>query len=276
MINTQKLIVVMPAYNAGRTLKQTFSELPHDIVDEVILVDDHSSDNTVESAASLGIQTIISHNQNLGYGGNQKTCYTAALERGADIVVMIHPDYQYSPRLCGAMGYMIASGVYDVCLASRILGNETLRGGMPVWKYLANRALTVFENVMLGIKLSEYHTGYRAFSRKVLETLPLEANSNDFVFDNQMLAQCAYFGFRMGEISCPTVYAAESSSINFRRSVKYGFGVLGTSLSYRLNKWGIRADAFLARDGKNRLEVNVAKRGTVHRFPPPTRASQLH
>lgn len=267
MISNKKLIVVMPAYNASKTLKQTYDDLPHDIVDEVILVDDHSRDDTVESAKSIGINTIISHNQNLGYGGNQKTCYIAALERGADIVVMIHPDYQYTPKLCGAMAQMIASGIYDVCLGSRILGNETLRGGMPIWKYISNRALTVFENVMLGIKLSEYHTGYRAFSRKLLENLPLEANSDDFVFDNQMLAQCAYYGYRMGEISCPTVYAAESSSISFKRSVKYGFGVLHTSLLYRLNKLNIRNDAFLNKDGANRLFVDSSKRGVIHRIP---------
>lgn len=270
MIKSQKLIVVMPAYNASKTLKQTYDELPHDIVDEVILVDDHSRDNTIESAKELNISAIISHNINLGYGGNQKTCYLAALERGADIVVMIHPDYQYTPKLCGAMAHMIASGIYDVCLGSRILGNETLRGGMPIWKYVSNRALTIFENVMLGIKLSEYHTGYRAFSRKVLETLPLEANSNDFVFDNQMLVQCAYFNFRMGEISCPTVYAAESSSISFKRSVKYGFGVLGTSAIYRLNKLGLRSDSFLTDDSKNRLAADVSKRGVVHRIPSTT------
>lgn len=267
MINNQKLIVVMPAYNASKTLKRTYNDLPHDIVDEVILVDDNSRDNTVKSAEDLNIQTIISHNQNLGYGGNQKTCYIAALERGADIVVMIHPDYQYTPKLCGAMAHMIASGIYDVCLGSRILGNETLRGGMPIWKYVSNRALTMFENIMLGIKLSEYHTGYRAFSSKVLRNLPLEANSNDFVFDNQMLAQCAKFKFRIGEVSCPTVYEPESSSISFKRSVKYGFGVLETSMAYRLNAWGLRTDSFLTNNDKYKLLLDSSKRGVIHRIP---------
>lgn len=267
MVLNKRFIIVMPAYNAAKTLSKTFDELPHDIVDEIILVDDASRDDTVAQAQQLKIDAIISHNRNLGYGGNQKTCYIAALERGADIVLMIHPDYQYTPKLAGAMGYMIASGVYDVCLGSRILGNETLRGGMPVWKYVANRLLTAIQNQLLGIKLSEYHTGYRAFSRKVLETLPLNANSDDFVFDNQMLTQCAYFGFRVGEISCPTVYAPDSSSINFRRSMKYGFGVIATSLAYCLNKWGLRSDHFLRKDGSNRLRMNTYNRGAIHRFP---------
>ena len=259
MISQKKVIVVMPAYNAGKTLQKTFDDLPHDVIDEIILVDDCSRDDTLAQAKQLGIHTVISHASNQGYGGNQKTCYTAALEHGADIVVMIHPDYQYTPKLCGAMAQMIASGVYEVCLGSRILGNETLRGGMPVWKYIANRTLTAVENILLGIRLSEYHTGYRAFSRKVLEFLPLEENSDDFVFDNQMLAQCAFFGFSIGELSCPTVYFADASSINFKRSVRYGIGVLRTAAQYWLNKRGLRKDAFLSSDGNGRLKPGEAQ-----------------
>lgn len=250
MIEGQRLVVVMPAYNAAMTLQRTYGELPHGIVDDVIVVDDASKDNTHAVARELGIDVVLRHSRNRGYGGNQKTCYATALARGADIVVMVHPDYQYSPRLCGAMAWMVASGDYDICLGSRILGSETLRGGMPVWKYVANRVLTAFENVMLGTKLSEFHTGYRAFSKKVLEQLPLEENSDDFVFDNQMLAQAAYFGYRIGEISCPTRYEPESSSISFSRSVKYGFGVLNVSAQYRLNKMGLRHDTIFARDGR--------------------------
>ncbi len=239
----------MPAYNAEQTLRQTFDELPHEYVDEVILVDDASVDRTSEVAAELGIKTII-HPQNKGYGGNQKTCYQEALARGADIVVMLHPDYQYSPRLVTAMASMIVSGHYDVVLGSRILGGGALKGGMPLYKYAANRFLTLVENIMLGAKLSEYHTGYRAFTRQVLETLPLGENSDDFVFDNEMLAQAIYFGFRIGEISCPTKYFKEASSINFRRSVKYGFGVLSTSMKYLLQKAGIANSALLSRGGR--------------------------
>ncbi len=250
MINGHRLTVVMPAYNAAKTLHKTYSDLPHDIVDDVIVVDDASKDNTHALAHDLEIRAVISHPKNRGYGGNQKTCYSAALACGADIVVMVHPDYQYSPKLCGAMAWMVASGEYDVCLGSRILGSETLRGGMPIWKYAANRFLTAFENILLGAELSEYHTGYRAFSRKVLESLPLEENSDDFVFDNQMLAQAAYFGYRIGEISCPTRYEPESSSISFMRSVKYGFGVLKVSALYRLNKLGFRHDVLFSRDGE--------------------------
>lgn len=240
---------MMPAYNAEQTLRQTFDELPHEYVDEVILVDDASVDRTSEVAAELGIKTII-HPQNKGYGGNQKTCYQEALARGADIVVMLHPDYQYSPRLVTAMASMIVSGHYDVVLGSRILGGGALKGGMPLYKYAANRFLTLVENIMLGAKLSEYHTGYRAFTRQVLETLPLGENSDDFVFDNEMLAQAIYFGFRIGEISCPTKYFKEASSINFRRSVKYGFGVLSTSMKYLLQKAGIANSALLSRGGR--------------------------
>jgi len=238
MIHGKKLIVVMPAYNAEKTLRQTFEELPHEYVDEVILVDDASHDYTVTVARELGIHTII-HSENRGYGANQKTCYREALHRGADIVVMVHPDYQYSPRLVTAMASMITSGHYDVVLASRILGGTARKGGMPLYKYISNRFLTFFENIMLGIKLSEYHTGYRAFSRTVLEALPLEENSDDFVFDNEMIAQAAFFGFHLGEISCPTKYFDQASSICFARSVKYGFGVLLTSVKYVFQKTGM-------------------------------------
>src|SRR5512143_687544 len=225
MILGKKLIVVMPAYNAEKTLIQTYAELPHEYVDEVILVDDASRDSTAAIARELGIRTII-HGENKGYGGNQKTCYAEALRHGADIVVMIHPDYQYSPRLVTAMASMIASGHYDVILGSRILGGEALKGGMPLYKYVANRFLTLVENIALGVKLSEYHTGFRAFTREVLETLPLGENSDDFVFDSEMLVQAVYFRFRIGEISCPTRSLPEAPSINFRRSVRYGLGVL--------------------------------------------------
>jgi glycosyltransferase involved in cell wall biosynthesis len=238
MLHQKKIVVVMPAYNASKTLEMTYSEIPFDIVDEVILVDDASRDDTAVKATELGIHTII-HTENRGYGGNQKTCYAEALSKGADVVVMVHPDYQYSPRLITAMASMIVSGHYDLVLASRILGGGALKGGMPFYKYVANRFLTFVENLALGVKLSEYHTGYRAFSRTVLETLPLEANSDDFVFDNEMLAQAVYFGFRIGEISCPTKYFEDASSINFRRSVKYGVGVLATSVKYLLQQAGV-------------------------------------
>jgi glycosyltransferase involved in cell wall biosynthesis len=240
MLAGMKIIVVLPAYNAVETLKQTYNEIPHDVVDEIILTDDASNDATVEMAQSLGIPTVR-HNRNRGYGGNQKTCYMMALARGADIVVMVHPDYQYTPKLVTAMAAMIASEQFDVVLASRILGGGALAGGMPLYKYVSNRLLTLFENIMIGQKLSEYHTGYRAWSKSVLEKLPLQNNSDDFVFDNQMLAQCVYFRFRIGEISCPTKYFTEASSINFRRSVVYGLGVLKTSLQYRLQRMGLIA-----------------------------------
>jgi glycosyltransferase involved in cell wall biosynthesis len=238
MLHNNRIIVVMPAYNASKTLEMTYREIPLDVVDEVILVDDASGDDTAEKARELGIHTVI-HPENLGYGGNQKTCYREALSQGADVVVMLHPDYQYSPRLITAMASMIVSGHYDVVLASRILGGAALAGGMPAYKYVANRFLTLIENLALGIKLSEYHTGYRAFHRRVLETLPLEENSDDFVFDNEMLAQAVYFGFKIGEVSCPTKYFKDASSINFRRSVKYGLGVLSTSGKYVLQKAGV-------------------------------------
>jgi glycosyltransferase involved in cell wall biosynthesis len=235
MLNGQKITVVLPAYRAEKTLRQTYEQIPLDIVDDVILVDDASTDSTVALARQLGIHTVC-HSKNLGYGANQKTCYREALALGSDIVVMLHPDYQYEPRLVTAMAAMVASGVYDAVLGSRILGNTALRGGMPLYKYLSNRALTFVQNLLCGAKLSEYHTGYRAFSRQVLERLPLLANSDDFVFDNQMLTQIIAFGFRVGEISCPTKYTPEASSISFCRSVTYGLGVLRTSLRYRLWK----------------------------------------
>ena len=233
MIHGKRVVVVMPAFNAERTLPRTFQEIPHDIVDEVILTDDASHDRTAQVARGLGISTLV-HDRNRGYGGNQKTCYAAALAAGAEIVVMLHPDYQYTPRLIAAMSSLIAQDVYDVVLGSRILGGGARQGGMPRYKYVANRALTLVQNVLIGQKLSEYHTGYRAFSRRVLATLPLLENSEDFVFDNQLLAQAVFFGFRVGEISCPTLYDAESSSIGFRRGVVYGLGVLATSSAFWL------------------------------------------
>jgi glycosyltransferase involved in cell wall biosynthesis len=254
MLANKKVTVVLPAYNAVRTLKQTYDEIPRDVVDDIILTDDASSDATAVTARALGIPTIR-HEQNRGYGGNQKTCYTAALARGADIVVMLHPDYQYSPKLVTAMASMIASDEFDVVLASRILGKGALAGGMPVYKFVANRALTLFENVLIGQKLSEYHTGYRAWSRKVLLTLPLERNSDDFVFDNQMLAQAAYFGFRIGEISCPTKYFAEASSINFKRSVVYGIGVVKTSIQYRSQCLRLMDSPLFTGSGEGRLPL---------------------
>lgn len=239
MVKGKKVVVVMPAYNAAKTLEVTYKEIPFDIVDEVILVDDRSPDNTVEMAKSLGINHVIVHPKNRGYGGNQKTCYTEALKLGADVVVMLHPDYQYTPLLLEAMIYPIANGLFPVMLGSRILGKGALRGGMPMYKYIANRFLTFFQNVMMNQKLAEYHTGYRAFSKEILESLPLEENNDDFVFDNEMLGQIAFAGFEIGEVTCPTKYFDDASSINFRRSVKYGLGVLRVSLLFPLNKWGI-------------------------------------
>lgn len=239
MIDGQKVTVVLPAYNAAKTLRQTVAEIPRDVVDDIILTDDCSKDDTAALARELGLHVIV-HDQNRGYGGNQKTCYTAALARGADIVVMLHPDYQYTPKLVTAMAGMIASGHYDAVFASRILSRGALEGGMPKYKYVANRMLTAFQNLVMRQKLSEYHTGYRAWSRKVLETLPLLAASDDFVFDNQMIAQAAWHGFRIGEISCPTKYFPEASSINFKRSCVYGFGVLGTAMDYRLSRWKLK------------------------------------
>lgn len=239
MIYGKKLIVVMPAYNAERTLQQTIAEIPREYVDDIVLVDDGSHDATVTLARSLGLHTIV-HPHNKGYGGNQKTCYAAALELGADIVVMVHPDYQYSPRLVVAMAGLVASGHYDAALGSRILGGGTLDGGMPRYKYVANRVLTLVQNLCLNAKLSEYHTGYRAFSAQLLRELPLEENSDDFVFDNEMLAQTLWFGFRIGETSCPTHYLEDASSINFRRSVQYGFGVLRVSAQFLLARMGLK------------------------------------
>jgi glycosyltransferase involved in cell wall biosynthesis len=241
VIDGKRLMVVLPAYNAGRTLEKTISEIPMDIVDDLLLVDDASGDDTVEVAERLGIPYVV-HASNRGYGGNQKTCYTEALHRGADIVTMLHPDYQYSPRVIEEMAPLVASGQYDIILGSRILRGGALAGGMPDYKYVSNRALTAFENAMLGLDLSEYHTGYRTFARKVLETLPLNECSDDFVFDNQMLAQAAMFGFTIGEVPCPTSYFAEASSINFRRSVVYGLGVLRTSFRYRMHRWKLMHD----------------------------------
>ena len=244
MIYGLRVAVILPAYNAEKTLQRTVAEIPRDIVDDIILTDDASRDQTAALSRELGLHTLV-HDKNRGYGGNQKTCYAAALARGADIIIMVHPDYQYSPRLIGAMAGMIASGHYDCVLGSRILGGGALKGGMPLWKYIANRALTLAENLLINQKLSEYHTGYRAFSRRLLESLPLAQCSDDFVFDNQMLVQIADRGFTMGEISCPTRYFEEASSINFRRSVVYGFGVLGAAFGYRLKRMGF-APRFLA------------------------------
>ncbi|HLE09087.1 MAG TPA: glycosyltransferase family 2 protein [Thermodesulfobacteriota bacterium] len=239
MLHGKKIVVVLPAYRAEKTLGMTYNDIPFDIVDEVVLVDDFSCDRTVDVAKRLGIKNIVVHDRNRGYGANQKTCYSEALELGADIVVMVHPDYQYSPKLITAMASMIASGEFDVVLGSRILGKGALKGGMPLYKYIANRALTFIENILLGYKLSEYHTGYRAFGRDVLRSLPLYRNSDDFVFDNQMLAQAVFFGYRIGEITCPTRYLTDASSINFQRSVAYGIGVLITAFKFRLQKSGI-------------------------------------
>ena len=228
----------MPGYNAEKTLLQTVTEIPKEYIDDIILVDDASTDQTSQIGKELGLQTIT-HERNLGYGGNQKTCYSQALKRGADIVVMLHPDYQYTPKLLVAMSSLIASGQYDIVLGSRILSEGALKGGMPFYKYVANRFLTFFQNILLRKKLSEYHTGYRAFSREVLETLPLHQNSDDFIFDNQMLAQAIYAGFSIGEVSCPTKYFDDASSINLRRSIIYGLGVLKVSILYRLTSLGI-------------------------------------
>ena len=248
MINGKRIAVVLPAYNAEKTLEATVRELP-ELVDIRILVDDHSSDRTVEIAHRLGLQFYV-HDRNYGYGRNQQTCYREALAAGADVIIMVHPDYQYTPLLVTAMASMVAYGVYDVVLGSRIIGGTALRGGMPRYKYIANRLLTAFENLFLGIKLSEYHTGYRAFSREVLTRLPLLENSDDFVFDNQMLAQCVHFGYRIGEVSCPTKYFEEASSINFRRSVTYGLGVLATALKFALQRAGIRNDRIFSDKGR--------------------------
>lgn len=252
MLNGKRIAVVLPAYNASRTLARTVDEIPRDMVDDIILTDDASRDDTASISRQLGIATIR-HDANRGYGGNQKTCYAAALARGADVVVMLHPDYQYTPQLVPAMASMIAWGQYDCVFGSRILGGGALRGGMPLYKYVANRALTFAENVVTGQKMSEYHTGYRAWNREVLERLPLLRCSDDFVFDNQMLLQAIYFGFRVAEISCPTKYFEEASSINFRRSVVYGLGVLRTAAEYRLKKMGMAHPAIFSDECEQRL-----------------------
>ena len=240
MIAGKKVVVVMPAYNAEQTIEKTWREvIDQEVVDLVIVVDDHSKDATVSRARNLPKVVVHEHPRNRGYGGNQKTCYRLAVEHGADIVIMVHPDYQYTPKLIPAMAGMVSSGLYSCVLGSRILGGGALRGGMPLWRYVSNRALTAAGNLLLGSKLSEFHTGYRAFSRTLLERLPLESNSDDFVFDNQMLAQTVWMDFQIGEVSCPTSYAPDASSINFWRSVKYGFGCLGTAATFRLCKWGI-------------------------------------
>lgn len=239
MIEGKKIIVVMPAYNAEKTLEQTYNEIPFDIVDQVILTDDCSKDETVKRAQNLGITEIIVHDRNKGYGGNQKTCYNRALELGADIVIMLHPDYQYTPKLIHSISYIIAHNIYPVVCASRILGKGARKGGMPFIKYVANRFLTLFQNILMNQKLSEYHTGYRAFSAEVLKSVPYKNNSDDFIFDNEMLAQIFFQGFEIGEVTCPTKYFEEASSINLSRSVVYGLGVLRVSLIYRLAKWGL-------------------------------------
>ena len=237
MIHGKKISIVLPAYNAEKTLEKTYNEIPFDIVDQVILVDDLSNDQTLEVAEKLGIRQIIRHEKNLGYGGNQKSCYNIALELDFDIIVMLHPDYQYTPRLIHSMCYVIANGVYDVVLGSRILGRGALKGGMPLHKYIANRMLTLFQNVMMSQKLSEYHTGFRAYSKNVLENIDFNVNSDDFVFDNQIIAQIFYAGFEIAEITCPTRYFKDASSINLKRSITYGLGVMRTSIQYRLQKW---------------------------------------
>src|SRR5690554_238842 len=236
----KKIVVVLPAYNASQTLQQTYNEIPFDIVDSVILVDDLSTDNTVEIAREIGIEHIIIHEQNTGYGGNQKSCYNKALELGADIVIMLHPDYQYDPRLIHSMSYLIANDVYPVVIGSRILGKGALKGGMPMYKYIANRFLTFTQNLLMNQKLSEYHTGYRAYSREVIESIDYNKNSNDFIFDNQFLAQIFDKNYEIAEITCPTKYFDDASSINFKRSMKYGFGVLGVSFQYFFHKNGIK------------------------------------
>lgn len=239
MIQGKKVVVVLPAYNAEATLAATLAEIDRSIVDEIILVDDASQDHTVEIARQLGIQHIIVHTRNKGYGGNQKTCYTHALRLGADIIIMLHPDYQYTPKLLPVMAYMVATGIYPIVLGSRILGGGALKGGMPLYKYIANRILTALQNLLLGAKLSEYHTGYRAYSREVLEKLSWQLNSDDFIFDNEFLSQAIYAGIPIGEISCPTRYFPEASSINFWRSVKYGVGILRVTFQHLLAQWGI-------------------------------------
>ncbi len=239
MINNKKLVIVLPAYNAELTLEKTYNEIPFDIVDEVVLVDDASKDNTIEEGKRLGIKHIVRHEKNRGYGGNQKTCYDKALSLGADIIIMLHPDYQYTPKLIHSMAYLIADEVYPVVFGSRILGKGALNGGMPIYKYIFNRCLTLSQNILIGQKLSEYHTGYRAYTKEVLETIPYELCSDDFVFDNQVISQIFMAGFEIAEITCPTKYFPEASSINFKRSMKYGMGVLGTSFAHFFHRIGM-------------------------------------
>ena len=255
MINDKKVVVIMPAYNAEKTLEKTFSEIYRGIVDSIILVDDNSHDNTKEIAKNLGITTIV-HKNNLGYGANQKSCYIAALRENADIVVMLHPDYQYTPKLIPAMASMIAFGEYDAVVASRMLMGSALKGGMPLYKYISNKFLTMFQNLFSGKSLSEYHSGFRAFSADILKTLPLGECDDDFIFDNQMLSLAFYYGFKMGEISCPTKYFPDASSINLRRSIKYGFGVLGVSIEYFLANLGIYKSKIFRNDAK-KLDLNA-------------------
>jgi glycosyltransferase involved in cell wall biosynthesis len=259
MLSGKRIVVVMPAYRAEKTLRKTYDAIPHDIVDDVILTDDASGDSTAALARTLGIRTLV-HDVNRGYGGNQKTCYLEALARGADVVVMLHPDYQYDPRLVTPMASMITSGVYDLVLGSRILGGTALSGGMPAWKYAANRALTAAQNLALGSKLSEFHTGFRAYSRAALLAMPLLANSDDFVFDNQLLAQAVAAKLRIGEISCPTSYHGDASSINFSRSVKYGLGVVSTSLAFMAWKWGLAKPRIF--DGRDEDRLGSALRSS--------------
>jgi len=247
MINGKKVMVIMPAYNADKTLIKTYNEIPKKVVDNIILTDDASTDRTVEIAKKLNLKLLI-HDKNKGYGANQKTCYKVALEAGADIVIMLHADYQYSPKLIPAIAHLLTTGDYDVVLASRILGKGALKGGMPFYKYISNRILTFIENILLNQKLSEYHTGYRAYSKEVLDNIPFMKNSDDFIFDNEILAQITFFGYRIAELSCPTKYFSDASSINLRGSIKYGFGVLGTSLKYLLHKYGIRKFSIFIKD----------------------------
>lgn len=254
MINGKKIFIVLPAYNAENTLEQTYRDIPDDIVDGLLMVDDGSSDDTVALAQKLGIKTFT-HDRNYGYGRNQKTCYKEALKNEADIIIMVHPDYQYTPKLVTALASMIAYDVYDVVLGSRIIGGKALKGGMPAYKYIANRFLTALENILLGSKLSEFHTGYRAFSREVLERLPLNENSDDFVFDNEMLAQIIFFGYRIGEVSCPTMYFEDASSINFIRSIKYGIGVIITSFKFLFHRSHLRKDRLFDPGGR-KLNLN--------------------
>ena len=249
MINGKKITVIMPAYNAEKTLIKTYQEIPKDIVDNIVLTDDASTDKTIKIAKRLNLKILV-HDKNKGYGANQKTCYSEALKAGADIVIMLHPDYQYSPKLIPAIAHLIITGEYDVVLASRILGKGALKGGMPLYKYISNRILTFIENILLNQKISEYHTGYRAYTKEVLDNIPFMKNSDDFIFDNEILAQITFFGYRIAEISCPTKYFPDASSINLRKSIKYGFGVLGTSLKYLLHKYRIKKFPIFIKDNK--------------------------